>query len=339
MMTIKEAIQKTVEGISLSQEEAHLVAGEIMEGRATDAQIAALLMALRLKGETIDEITGFAKTMREKATRIPCAAENIVDTCGTGGDGSGTFNISTLSAIVAAGAGCPVAKHGNRSVSSQCGSADVLKALGVNLEISPEKAGACIDQNDIGFLFAPLLHKAMKYAIGPRRELGVRTIFNILGPLTNPAGAKRQLMGVFSGDLTEPLANALKNLGSEHVMVVHGEDGLDEMTLNGKTRVSELKEGQVTTYDLNPAALGVKTAAANDLKGGDVEQNAAIAKAVLSGEKSAKRDTVVINAGAVIYVGGKAPSIEAGMQQAEEAIDSGAAMEKLRMLVKLTNEG
>ncbi|MFC1569655.1 anthranilate phosphoribosyltransferase [bacterium] len=337
-MTIKEAIQKTIEGVSLSQEEAHLVATEIMEGQATDAQIAALLMCLRLKGETIDEITGFTKTMREKVTRIPCNAQNLVDTCGTGGDSSGTFNISTVSAIVAAGAGCIVAKHGNRSVSSQCGSADVLKALGVNLDITPEKAGECIDQNGIGFLFAPLLHKAMKYAIGPRREVGVRTIFNILGPLTNPAGAHRQVMGVFHVDLTEPIANVLKKLGSEHVMVVHGEDGLDEMTLTGKTRVSELKDGVVQTYDLDPTSFGFTLASPDDLKGGDAEQNAAIVQAVLQGKKDGKRDTVVLNAGAVIYVGGKAPSIQAGMQLAEQAIDSGAALQKLEMLVTLTNE-
>lgn len=336
-MTMKEAIQKTVGGESLSQQEAHLVATEIMEGKVTDAQIAALLMTLRLKGETIDEITGFAKTMREKVTMIPCTADMIVDTCGTGGDGSGTFNISTVSAIVAAGAGCAVAKHGNRSVSSQCGSADVLKALGVNLEITPDKAGECIDQNHIGFLFAPLLHQAMKFAIGPRREVGVRTIFNILGPLTNPAGARRQVMGVFNGELTEPLAQVLKNLGSDHVMVVHGADGMDEITLTGKTRISELKDGVVKTYDLDPASMGLKTVNSDHLKGGDAEQNAAIANSILKGEKNAKRDVVIINAGAVIYVGGKAPSIEAGMALAEEAIDSGAALERLQKLVELTN--
>ncbi|MBN2104721.1 anthranilate phosphoribosyltransferase [bacterium] len=337
-MTIQEAIGKTIDGASLSQEEAQSVATEIMEGKATDAQIAALLMTLRLKGETVDEITGFAKTMREKATRIPCMTLDIVDTCGTGGDGYGTFNISTLSAIVAAGAGCPIAKHGNRSVSSQCGSADVLKALGVNLQITPEKAGECIDKNAIGFLFAPLLHQAMKYAIGPRREVGVRTIFNILGPLTNPAGAKRQLLGVFNPDLTEPIANVLKNLGSEHVMVVHGEDGMDEITLTGRTRVSELKGGNVNTYMLDPESFGLKKVSSDDLKGGVAEHNASIVTGVLKSEKSARRDMVVLNAGAVIYVGGKAPSIEAGMRMAEEAIDSGAALEKLEMLKRMTNE-
>jgi len=337
-MTIQEAIQKTIDGSSLSQEEARKVATEIMEGQATDAQIAGLLVSLRLKGETIDEITGFAKTMREKVTWIPCKAQDIVDTCGTGGDGYGTFNISTLSAVVAAGAGCPIAKHGNRSVSSLCGSADVLKALGVNLEITPEKAGECIDKNAIGFLFAPLLHKAMKYAIGPRRELGVRTIFNILGPLTNPAGANRQLLGVFHSDLTEPIAHVLKNLGSEHVMVVHGEDGMDEITLTSKTHVSELKDGNVKTYMLDPESFGLKRASSDDLKGGDADQNAAIVTGILQGEKGARRDLVILNAGAVIYVGGKAPSIEAGMKLAEEAIDSGVALEKLEMLKKMTNE-
>ena len=337
-MTIREAIQKTVAGNSLSQQEAHLVATGIMEGQATDAQIAGLLMALRLKGETIDEITGFARTMREKATRIPCEVTDLVDNCGTGGDGRGTFNISTASAFVAAGAGCKVAKHGNRSVSSQCGSADVLKALGVNLQITPEKAANCIDQNGIGFLFAPLLHQAMKYAIGPRRELGVRTIFNVLGPLTNPAGARKQVMGVFDKRLTEPIANVLKNLGSEHVLVVHGEDGLDEITLSGKTTVSELKNGQITTYELEPSALGYKTVEGEVLKGGDDQANADIARYLLDGERGPMRDVVVINAGAVIYVSGLSPSIAEGVKMAEESIDSGEAKNKLDTLVRMTNE-
>ncbi|MBN1781335.1 anthranilate phosphoribosyltransferase [bacterium] len=337
-MKIQDAIQKTIEGGSLTLEEAHFTATEIMEGRATDAQIAGLLMTLRLKGESIDEITGFAQTMREKATAIPCASKHVVDTCGTGGDGSGSFNISTVSAIVAAGAGCSVAKHGNRSVSSRCGSADVLKALGVKLEITPEKAAACIDQAGIGFLFAPLLHSAMKYAIGPRRELGVRTIFNMLGPLTNPADAKRQVMGVYSKDLTEPIANVLKNLGSEHVLVVHGEDGLDEITLTGKTKVSELKDGAVHTYDLDPESLGLKAVQYGDLKGGDPEANADTAIRILKGEKGAKMDTVVLNAGAVIYTAGMAESIEAGMALAEQSILSGAAMERLEKLKEMTND-
>ena len=337
-MTIREAIQKTVAGNSLSQQEAHLVATGIMEGQATDAQIAGLLMALRLKGETIDEITGFARTMREKATRIPCEVTGLVDNCGTGGDGRGTFNISTASAFVAAGAGCKVAKHGNRCVSSQCGSADVLKALGVNLQITPEKAADCIDQNGIGFLFAPLLHQAMKYAIGPRRELGVRTIFNVLGPLTNPAGARKQVMGVFDRHLTEPIANVLKNLGSEHVMVVHGEDGLDEITLGGKTTVSELKNGKITTYKLEPSALGYNPVEPEALKGGDDRANADIARQLLGGERGPMRDVVVINAGAVIYVSGLADSIAEGIKMAEESIDSGQAKKKLDTLVRMTNE-
>jgi anthranilate phosphoribosyltransferase len=337
-MTIREAIQKTVAGHSLNQQEAHLVATGIMEGQATDAQIAGLLMALRLKGETIDEITGFARTMREKATCISCRATDLVDNCGTGGDESGTFNISTASAFVAAGAGCTVAKHGNRSVSSQCGSADVLKALGVNLQITPQKAADCIDQNGIGFLFAPLLHQAMKYAIGPRRELGVRTIFNVLGPLTNPAGARRQVMGVFDERLTEPIANVLKNLGSEHVMVVHGEDGLDEITLTGKTRISELKNGRITTYDLEPSDLDFKTVKPEALKGGDDQTNADITRQLLDGERGPMRDVVVINAGAVIYVSGLAPSVAEGVGMAEEAIDSGQAKKKLDTLVRMTNE-
>ncbi len=335
-MNIKDAIQKTIQGDSLTSEESHQVATEIMEGKATDSQIGALLVSLRVKGETIDEITGFAKTMREKATPIPCTAQDLVDTCGTGGDRSGSFNISTLSAIVAAGAGCPVAKHGNRSVSSLCGSADVLKALGVNLEITPETAALCIDHAGIGFLFAPLLHQAMKYAIGPRREMGIRTIFNVLGPLTNPAGAKRQVMGVFNPDLTEPIANVLKNLGSEHVMVVHGEDGLDEMTVTGKTRISELKDGTVRTYHLDPESVGMKKASAGSLKGGDAEENAAIVRGILNGEQGPRRDTVLLNAGAVIYVGGRAPDLAEGIRLAQEAVDSGEAMKRLEALVQIS---
>ncbi len=336
-MDIKTAISKVIEGASLSFDEMTTVATEIMEGNATDAQIGALLVALRLKGETVDEITGFARAMRSKVTQIPCQENGLVDTCGTGGDKSGTFNISTVSAFVAAGAGCRVAKHGNRSITSQCGSADLFKALNVNVEISAEKMGECIDRNGIGFLFAPLLHPAMKYAIGPRREIGVRTIFNILGPLTNPAGARRQVMGVFQKNLTQPLANVLQQLGSEHVMIVHGEDGLDEITITGKTHVSESKNGDIRNYMISPEDFGLKSATLQDIKGGTPEENAQIAKEILYGKEGAAMDIVLLNAGAVIYVAGKADSIQNGIEQARESILSGAAMRKLEALQEMTH--
>ena len=336
-MEIKNAIHSVVEAKNLSENDAYTVASLIMEGKTTDAQISALLIGLQLKGETIDEITGFVKAMREKAAIIPCQKDDLVDTCGTGGDMSGTFNISTLTGMVASAGGCQVAKHGNRSVSSQCGSADLLKALGLKIDISTDQVAKCIDELGFGFLFAPLLHKAMKYAIGPRREIGVRTIFNILGPMTNPAGAKRQLMGVFDGDLTEPLANVLNRLGSSHVMVVHGNDGLDEITLTDKTKVSELKEGQVKTYYIEPEQFGFKRTTLNELKGGDPEKNAKIALSLLDGEKGPRRDMVLLNAGAVMYVGGKTKTIQEGIQRAAEAIDSRKAMDKLEYLKKMTN--
>lgn len=336
-MDIKTAISKVIDGNSLKFEEMTQVATEIMEGNTTDAQISALLVALRLKGETVDEITGFVKAMRSKVTKIPCQENGLVDTCGTGGDKSGTFNVSTVSAFVAAGAGCRVAKHGNRSITSQCGSADLFKALDVNVEIPAEKMGECIDQNGIGFLFAPLLHPAMKYAIGPRREIGVRTIFNILGPLTNPAGAKRQLMGVFQKSLTESLANVLRQLDSEHVMIVHGEDGLDEITITGKTHVSESKNGEIRNYTICPEDFGLNSTTLEDIKGGKPEDNAQIAKEILSGKEGAPMDIVLLNAGAVIYVSGRASSIQDGVVQARESIRSGAAIRKLEALREMTN--
>jgi len=336
-MEIKEAIRTIVASQNLRHEDAHHVADEIMSGNVTDAQIAALLVALRLKGETIDEITGFAEAMREKATPIQCDADCIIDTCGTGGDQSNTFNISTLSAIVAAGAGCKVAKHGNRSVSSRCGSADLLIELGVNVEMSPEDVSRCIDEIGIGFLFAPSLHKAMRYAIGPRREIGIRTIFNILGPLTNPAGAKRQLLGVFDGDLTELLARVLMKLGSEHVLVVHGEDGLDEITLTDKTRVSELRNGKIKNYFLKPERFHFDRVKLEKIRGGEPAENARIALDVLHGVHGAARDLVIFNAGASVYVSGLSESIEKGIQLSRESIDSGKALEKLEALKKMTH--
>jgi anthranilate phosphoribosyltransferase len=333
---IKEAISKVVSGENLSKEEASNTMNEIMSGEATPAQIACFLTALRLKGETIDEITGCATIMREKVTRIQANTEILVDTCGTGGDVSNTFNISTIAALVAAGAGIQIAKHGNRAVSSQCGSADVLKALGVNTEADAEKVTRCIDEAGIGFLFAPMLHPAMKYAIGPRREIGIRTIFNILGPLTNPAGAKSQVLGVYDVRLTEPLAHVLKNLGSRHVFVVHGADGLDEITTTGKTFVTELKDGEVRSFTINPEDFDIPRATKADLIGGTVEENAKIALDILKGEKGAKRDVVLLNASAAIVTGGLASDFAEGIRLASESIDSRKAMKKLETLIEVS---
>ncbi|HGE71770.1 TPA: anthranilate phosphoribosyltransferase [Candidatus Poribacteria bacterium] len=331
---IREAINKLVNRENLSQEESSMAMNEIMSGEATPAQISSFITALRMKGETIDEITGCAKVMREKVMPIKTDADYVVDTCGTGGDNSHTFNISTISALVAAGAGVRIAKHGNRAVSSDCGSADVLKALGVNIDADADKVSKCIDEVGIGFLFAPLLHPAMKYAITPRREIGIRTIFNILGPLTNPASAKGQVLGVYDEKLTEPLAYVLKNLGSEHVFVVHGADGLDEMTITDKTFVSELKGGMVHTYTIAPEDFGIHKADRSELIGGTIDDNAKIVLNILNGEKGAKRDIVLLNAGTAIVAGGKASDIKEGIYLAEESIDSGKALQKLEMLIK-----
>lgn len=326
-----------VEGRDLSEAEAASVMDEIMTGGATDAQIASFLIALRLKGETIEEITGCAKVMRAKATHIKCQTRPIVDTCGTGADASGTFNISTVSAIVAAGAGVKVAKHGNRSVSSQCGSADLLRELGVNIEAHPDVVTRCIDEVGIGFLFAPSLHGAMKYAIGPRREMGVRTVFNILGPLTNPAKATAQVLGVYAKELTEPIAGVLSRLGCHRAYVVHGEDGLDELTTTSRTKVSQVTDGKIKTYFVQPEDFGVPATELNQLKGGEPEENAKIALDILQGERSPKRDIVLLNAGAAIAVAELTSGIREGMELAAESLDSGAALEKLEKLRAVTN--
>ncbi len=333
-MGIVQAISKISKHQDLSQQEAEAAMDEIMTGAATQAQIGGYLMALRMKGETIDEITGSARSMRRAANHPPVNVPGIVDTCGTGGDSAGTFNISTTVAFVVAGAGLPVAKHGNRSVSSKSGSADVLNALGVNLNLTSEQAGECVNQVGIGFLFALHFHPAMKYAIGPRRELGVRTIFNILGPLTNPAGARRQLMGVYAPELTEPLANVLCQLGGEAAFVVHGDGGLDELTVTGPNRVSELRDGQVRTYTLDPQSLGFSPCKPEDLLGGDPQHNAEITRGILTGKvDSAKRDVVLLNAAAGIVAGGKAKDLHEGIDIAARSIDSGAALAKLDALV------
>ena len=334
---IQEAIRDLIAGADLDRAKMRAVMEQIMSGQATDAQIGAFLVALRIKGETIDEIAGGAEVMREKATPIVTVRPDLIDTCGTGGDDSGTFNISTTVAFVACGAGLAVAKHGTRSISSQCGSSDVLTALGVNVEASPEKVGECIDEVGIGFLFAIALHGAMKHAIGPRRELATRTVFNILGPLTNPAGAKRQLLGVFDGALTEALAGVLRELGSEKALVVHGSDGLDEITLTGPTQVSELRDGQVSTRQIHPGDFGLQTVSAEALKGGDADHNARILRGILDGEEGPQRDVVLLNAAAAMVVGGLAEDITAGLEVARESIDSGKARQALDRLVEVSN--
>jgi len=304
-----------------------------MHGQATSAQIGAFLTALRMKGETADEIAGCAQAMRESAIAVKPKRDQLVDTCGTGGDGSGTFNISTTVAFVAAGAGLAVAKHGNRAVSSRCGSADLLQALGVNLELSPEQVAQCIDEVGIGFLFAPKLHPAMKYALAPRQEIGLRTIFNILGPLSNPAQAKRQLLGVYDGNLTELMAEVLRALGAEHAFVVHGADGLDELSVTGANKVSHLYHNHIETYYLNPEKLGLPRAKLSDLAGGTVEDNAETTKALLEGKRGPKRDVVLLNAAAVLIAGGKAKDFSEGLVLAAKAIDNGSAQRKLNQLV------
>ncbi len=334
---IKEAIAKVVAGTHLTEAEAEAVMREIMQGEATDAQIACYITALRMKGETVEEITGSARVMREKAVPIKLDAKYQVDTCGTGGDMAHTFNISTTAAFVVAGAGVTVAKHGNRSVSSKSGSADVLQALGINIEIPSRRVEECIREVGIGFLFAPMMHLAMKYAIGPRREIGIRTIFNLLGPLTNPAGVKSQIMGVYSADLTGLLVQVLGNLGITHAFVVHGMDGLDEITITDKTKVSEFKGGKVKDFYIHPSDFGIATTKPENLRGGDAKDNAAITVEVLKGQKGPRRDIVLLNAAAGLVTSGKAKDMKEGISLSTESIDSGAAMKKLEMLKAFTN--
>lgn len=335
---IKEAIARVVERNNLAEEEMMAVMREIMQGETTQAQIAAFITALRMKGETVDEITGAARVMREKAVKVKTKADIVVDTCGTGGDEAFTFNISTAAAFVAAGAGLTVAKHGNRSVSSKSGSADVLRSLGVNIEAEVERVEECLDTIGIGFLFAPMMHGAMKHAIGPRREIGIRTIFNILGPLTNPAGARYQVLGVYRAELTEIMAEVLNKLGSQRAFVVSGKDGLDEITLTTETKVSELKDGVVRTYYVKAEEFGMKPCKLFDLQGGDPDDNAGIIKGILTGDKGPRRDVVVLNAAAAIAAAGKAADIKDGIRLAEEAIDSGNAQKKLERLIEITNK-
>jgi anthranilate phosphoribosyltransferase len=338
-MLFKEALQRLLDGSDLSHAEMLDIMRQVMGGELTPAQIAGFLVALRIKGETVDEITAAAEVMRELATHVEIRdASHLIDTCGTGGDGAHTFNVSTASAFVAAAAGAKVAKHGGRSVSSACGSADVLEALGVNVNLTPEQVAECVDKVGIGFMFAPNHHSAMRFAAPVRRELGVRTLFNLLGPLTNPAGAKRQIMGVFHPKLTGMLAQALQRMGSVHVMVVHGMDGMDEISFSGDTHVAELKDGRITEYILNPAQFGL---ASHDIRTIQVE-NAAQASDmlddVLAGKPIPARDIVLLNAGAAIHVAGLAHDMQQGMAQAREMLDSGAAQTKLEQLVALSQQ-
>ncbi|HET6514883.1 MAG TPA: anthranilate phosphoribosyltransferase [Thermodesulfovibrionales bacterium] len=333
---IKEGIHLLVQNIDLSEAEMAECMKEIMEGMATDAQISAFLTALRIKGETVDEITGAARVMRKKVTAIK-APEGVLDTCGTGGDMSFTFNISTATAIVVSAAGVPVAKHGNRSVSSKSGSADVLESLGVKIDLPPEKVERSIFETGFGFLFAPIFHPSMKYAVGPRKEIGIRTLFNILGPLTNPAGARRQILGVFTDKLTDTLATVLGNLGAEDIMVVHGEDGLDEITISDGTRVSRYKEGTLDTSYLSPEDFGVRRADLRSLLGGDKDENARILISVLEGEKGPKRDVVLMNSAAALVVAGWSDNLRDAMLIAADMIDTGKAFDKLEEIIRVSN--
>ncbi|MEO5657674.1 MAG: anthranilate phosphoribosyltransferase [Nitrospiria bacterium] len=329
---IKEAIAKLADRADLSEAEAEGVMREIMEGAATAAQIAAYLTALRMKGETVDEVTGSVRVMREKAARIRVDDPLTVDTCGTGGDRKGTFNISTTTAFVVAGAGATVAKHGNRAASSLSGSADVLRALGVEIDLPPAAVEECINRIGIGFLFAPRFHGAMKHAVTPRQEIGIRTLFNILGPLTNPAGASIQVLGVYADPLADLMAQVLVRLGSRHCFVVHGEDGLDEISIAGRTRFCEGKEGRISCYHLHPHDVGLETAGLEAIAGGGPEENAAILVNVLSGARGPRRDIVLLNAAPALVACGRAKDFADGIAQAAAAIDSGAAREKLERL-------
>ncbi|WP_455389091.1 anthranilate phosphoribosyltransferase [Petrachloros mirabilis] len=338
-MMIKDAIAKLADRLSLTEKEAEQVMNEIMDGAATPSQIAAYLMGLRLKGESVEEIAGSVRAMRDRAVRIAVGDALVVDTCGTGGDGRHTFNISTTTAFVVAGAGLTVAKHGNRSVSSKSGSADVLSALGVKIDLSPDRVADCINEVGIGFLFAPLYHGAMKHCAGPRQEMGIRTMLNVLGPLTNPAGATVQVLGVYEPRLTELLGKVLMHLGSQHCFVVHGMDGLDEITLTDRTLVSEAKGGVLSNYVITPEEFHLARVSPKELAGGSPQENAKITTDILQGRKGPKRDIVCLNAAPALVAGGKAKTLQEGVQLAARTIDSGAAADKLARLVAFTNKG
>ena len=335
-MDMQAAIRAVTESRDLSMDEMSDVMRTIMTGDATQAQIGGFLIGLRMKGETVDEISAAAKIMRELATPVALGGEHLVDTCGTGGDGASTFNISTASAFVVAAAGGQVAKHGNRSISSKSGSADVLEAAGVRLDLSSAQVAQCVNQVGVGFMFAPQHHGAMKHAIGPRKEMGVRTLFNLLGPLTNPAGAPNQVIGVFSEQWVTPLAEVLGKLGSKHVMIVHADDGMDEISIGSATRVAELKDGKVTTYKVSPEDFGMTSGDCAELAVADANESLKVIRAVLGGQKSSAHDIVALNAGAAIYVAGIADSLETGIKKAQAVMNDGSANSKLDQLISFT---
>ena len=337
-MNISEAIKAVISKQNLNESEMHDVMNSIMTGQTTDAQIGAFLVGLSMKGETIEEITASAKVMRALATSVELSSNDyLVDTCGTGGDGLGLFNISTASAFVVAAAGGKVAKHGNRSISSKSGSADVLEAAGINLNISPELISQCIEEIGLGFMFAPAHHSAMKHAIGPRKELAVRTIFNVLGPLTNPAKAPNQIMGVYDKSLVEPIANVLKGLNSRHVMVVHSEDGLDEFSIANTTYVAELKDNNISTYTIHPRDFGLEEGNLDSIKAENAEQSLALINEAFSGKKGVARDIIALNAGAAIYVSGLVSSFDEGVTQANQILSDGSAQDKLDAYILASN--
>ena len=335
-MDIQKAINNIINNINLSREDMHSIMHTIMSGEATPAQIAGFLVALRIKGETVDEITGAAEVMRELATKVDVDKTNLIDTCGTGGDSSNTFNISTTSAFVVAASGARVAKHGNRSVSSKSGSADVLEAAGINIELDAKQVTSCIENVGIGFMFAPMHHSAMKHAIGPRRELGSRTLFNVLGPLTNPASAPNQVIGVFDKKWLTPLAETLNRLGSKHVLVVHSEDGMDEISISAKTFISELKNNEINNYEISPDDFGIKNFNINDLSVENIDESLTMMKSVFDNNNNAAKAIVSLNAGAAIYASGISDSIKAGVEMAINIIESGAAKKKFEMLIQHT---
>lgn len=336
-MDMQSAIKAVTDHQNLSTDEMATVMRLIMTGDATPAQVGGFLVGLRMKGETVEEVAAAARVMRDLSTRVEVDTEHLVDTCGTGGDASGSFNISTASAFVVAAAGARVAKHGNRSVSSKSGSADVLEAAGVNLELTPEQVAACINDIGVGFMFAPMHHSAMKHAIGPRREMAVRTVFNVLGPLTNPAGAPNQVLGVFSNDWVEPLVRVLQQLGSKHVLVVHADDGLDEISIGATTHIAELKDGEITSYDVQPEDFGMQRADLSAIRAEDAADSLRIIRSVLANEEGPAKDIVCLNAGAAIYAAGMADSLAEGVGLARQVIASGDAADKLEQLIAATN--
>jgi len=336
-MDIQQAINTVIEGNHLNSEQMTTVMRTVMSGEATSAQVAGFLVALRMKGEVAEELTAAASVMRELSAKVNVATENLVDTCGTGGDSKGTFNVSTTAAFVVAAAGARVAKHGNRSVSSKSGSADLLETAGVNLQLTPDQVAKCIDELGIGFLFAPAHHSAMKHAIGPRKELGVRTMFNLLGPLTNPANAPHQVLGVFSEQWIEPLANVLKSLGSKHVLVVHADDGLDEISIAGNTQIAELKDGAVSRYSISPKQFGMDEGKLADIVAKDAAESLQIVNDVFENKTGAALDIVKLNAGAALYASDKAATLEEGVSLAADAIASGEAKKKFQQYIEYTN--